>query len=365
MVWRSRSPKRSRPNPSAPPPDAAEKPASVGAATVNCGAYVNGERVPGDYGHDVALDTARRRRADGDNAFVWVGLYQPDEQQMATAADVFGLHPLTTESATHAHSRPRLDRYGDTLTMVLKTFDYVDHDSLASARSTVTFGEIMIVVGAHFVVTVRQGRHGALADVRRRMDGSPVALRLGPYAVLHAIAEHVLETYSIVADRVQDDVDALQANVFTTSISADLERAYLLKREVIEMRRAVEPLVDSLAKLLTDYQDLVSLEVRRYIRDVRDRAQQITDRVVEYDDVLDSLLEAALGRVATQQNVDMRKISAWAALAAVPTMVAGIYGMRFGKMPELHFAWSYAAVMIGMVAVCGFLYYVFRRIRWL
>ncbi|GAC1398545.1 MAG: hypothetical protein NVSMB60_09800 [Mycobacterium sp.] len=132
-----------------------------------------------------------------------------------------------------------------------------------------------------------------------------------PRQNLNAIAEHVLDTYYAVADRVQDDVDALQANVFTTSINADLERAYLLKREVIEMRRAVEPLVDSLTRLLTDYEDLVSLEVRRYIRDVRDRTQQITNRVTGYDDVPDSLLEAALGRVATQQNVDMRKISAW------------------------------------------------------
>lgn len=360
MVWHSRSPK-----PSGPERRGAPQPQSVGAATVNCGAYVNGERVPGDYGHDVALETVRRSRADGDNAFVWVGLYEPDEQQMTMAADVFGLHPLTAERATRAHSRPRLDRYEDTLIMVLKTFDYTDHDSSPSGRDIVTFGEIMIVVGAHFVLTVRQGRAGPLADVRRRMDGSPVALRLGPYAVMHAIAEHVLDTYQAVADRVQDDVDALQANIFTTSISADLEHAYLLKREVIEMRRAVEPLVDSLTRLLTEHEDLVALEVRRHMRDVRDRTQQLTDRVAEYDNVLDTLLEAALGRVATQQNIDMRKISAWAALAAVPTMVAGIYGMRFGSMPELHWAWSYPAVLIGMAAVCGFLYYTFRRIRWL
>jgi magnesium transporter len=360
MQWHSRSPRAS-----AAGPDSAGQPAPVDPVTVNCGAYVNGERVPGDYGHDVALDTARTRRADGDNAFVWVGLYEPDEQQMAAAADVFGLHPLATERATQPHARPRLDRYGDTLVMVLKTFDYVEHDSLANARDIVTFGEIMVVVGTDFVLTVRQGRQGGLADVRRRMDGSPTALRPGPYAVLHAIAEHVLDTYQSVADRVQDDVDALQANVFTTSMAADLEHAYLLKREVIEMRRAVEPLVDNLAKLLTDYEDLVSLEVRRYIRDVRDRTQQLTDRVAEYDDVLDSLLEAAVGRVATQQNVDMRKISAWAALAAIPTLVAGIYGMRFTSMPELHWAWSYPAVLTGMAAVCGFLYYTFRRVRWL
>jgi magnesium transporter len=355
MVWHVHSPK---------PSDAAERPPSVAAATVNCGAYVNGERVPGEYGHDAALDTVRRRRDDGDDAFVWVGLYEPDQQQMAAAADVFGLHPLIGERGTHAHARPRLDRYDDTLVMVLKTFDYLEHDSLSSARDIVAFGEIMIVVGAHFVLTVRQGEHGALTDVRRRLEGSPVALRLGPYAVLHAIAEHVLDAYQTVADRVQDDV-ALQANVFTTSLAADLEHAYLLKREVIEMRRAVEPLVDSLAKLLTDCEDLVSLEVRRYLRDVRDRTQQLTDRVTEYDDVLDSLLEAALGRVATQQNVDMRKISAWAALAAVPTLVSGIYGMRFKWIPELHWPWSYPVVLIGMLAVCGFLYYTFRRIRWL
>lgn len=365
MVWHARTPKRPRPERGvATQSDRTPEPVSVAAATVNCGAYVNGERVPGEYSHDTALQTAARQRADGQDAFVWVGLHQPDEQQIAMAAEVFALHPLITERATRTHSRPRLDRYDDTLIMVLKTFDYVEHDSLASAHDIVAFGEIMIVVGAHFVLTVRQGRHGALGDVRRRMDDSPAALRLGPYAVLHAIAEHVLDSYHTVVDRVQNDIDALQANVFSTSIAADLEHAYLLKREVVEMRRAVVPLVDSLTPLVLD-RDVASLEVRRYLRELQDRARQIIDRVAEYDDVLSSLLEAALGRVANQQNIDMRKISAWASLAAVPTLLSGIYGMRFAHIPELHWRWSYPVALIVMAGICAMLYYSFRRIRWL
>jgi magnesium transporter len=337
----------------------------VARAMVDCGVYCDGERLPGKYTHAAALDKVRELERANKKAFVWIGLHEPDHHQMQAVADVFGLHELAVEDAVHAHQRPKLERYDKTLFLVIKTVNYVEHTSVANAREIVETGEIMIFVGPDFVVTVRHGEHGGLASVRKRLDASPAILTLGPFAVMHAITDHVVDHYLHVTDLMESDIDVMEENVFSPDTPTNIECIYLLKREVVELRRAVAPLTLALQRLLTDHNDVISVEVRRYMRDVNDHTIQASERIASYDELLSSLVQAALGKVAMEQNVDMRKISAWVAMAAVPTMIAGIYGMNFDNMPELHWAWGYPAVLVLMAAVCLVLHRTFRRNHWL
>jgi magnesium transporter len=182
---------------------------------------------------------------------------------------------------------------------------------------------------------------------------------------MHAIADHVVDSYLDITDLIERDIDAIEENVFSPTQPTNIDHIYMLKREVVELRRAVAPLTLALQRLGTDHNDLISIEVRRYLRDVLDHNIQASDRITSYDDMLSSLVTAALGKVAMQQNVDMRKISAWVAIAAVPTMIAGIYGMNFNNMPELQWSWGYPAVLVVMATVCLLLYRTFRRYHWL
>jgi magnesium transporter len=337
----------------------------VARAMVDCGIYVEGRRLPGKYTHAAALSKVRELEQAGKEAFVWIGLHEPDQHQMQAVADVFRLHELAVEDAVHAHQRPKLERYDKTLFLVLKTVNYVEHDSVANAREIVETGEIMIFVGPDFVVTVRHGEHGALGGVRKRLDASPAILKLGPYAIMHAIADHVVDSYLDVTDLIETDIDTMEEDIFSPHRHTNIECIYLLKREVVELRRAVGPLTLALQRLGTDHNDLISIEVRRYMRDVLDHNIQASDRITSYDELLSSLVQAAVGKVAMQQNVDMRKISAYVAIAAVPTAIAGIYGMNFEHMPELQWTWGYPAVLLVMVIFCTLLYRTFRHNRWL
>lgn len=334
-------------------------------AVVDCGLYSDGGRLPGHYTHRDALTKVREIEAGGDRAFVWIGLHEPDEQQMQDVAEVFSLHRLAVEDAVHAHQRPKLERYDDTLFLVLKTVTYVEHESMAKAREIVETGEIMIFVGADFVVTVRHGEHSGLAGVRRRLEASPSALELGPYAVMHAIADSVVDSYLDVTELIESDIDAMEENIFSPRSRTNIESIYLLKREVLELRRAVGPLATDLQRIGAEHADLINVEIRRYMGDVLDHTIKAADRIAGYDDLLSSLVQAALGKVAMQQNLDMRKISAWVAIAAVPTALAAIYGMNFDHMPELEWTWGYPAVLMLMAFVCVSLYRTFRRNDWL
>src|SRR3954452_19659607 len=337
----------------------------VARAMVDCAVYVDGQRAPGKYTHAAALNKVRELERGGTEAFVWIGLHEPDEHQMQAVADVFSLHELAVEDAVHAHQRPKLERYDKTLFLVLKTVKYVEHESMINAREIVETGEIMIFVGPDFVVTVRHGEHGGLAGVRKHLDASPAILKLGPYAIMHAIADHVVDKYLDITDSIETDIDAMEEDIFSPANQTNIECIYLLKREVVELRRAVSPLTMALQRMLTDHNDLISVEVRRYMRDVSDHASQAADRITAYDEMLSSLVQAALGKVAMQQNVDMRKISAWVAIAAVPTALAGVYGMNFDHMPELHWVWGYPAVLLLMAVACTTLYRIFRHNHWL
>jgi magnesium transporter len=341
----------------------AERPAEP---LVDCGVYLEGQRLPGKYdSYAAALTKVREIELIGHEAFVWVGLHEPDEAHMQEVADVFGLHPLAVEDAVHAHQRPKLERYDDTLFLVLKTVNYVPHESVVLAREIVETGEVMVFVGSNFVVTVRHGEHGGLADVRKRMDANPEHLRLGPYAVMHAIADRVVDHYVEVTSLMESDIDSIEALAFAPGRTLDVEPIYLLKREVVELRRCVAPLSLAFQRIQTENKDLICKEVRRYLRDVADHHSEAADQIAGYDDMLNSLVQAALARVGMQQNSDMRKISAWAGIVAVPTMIAGIYGMNFEFMPELKWHWSYPVVVGIMATACLVLYFAFRRVKWL
>jgi magnesium transporter len=323
-------------------------------AVVDCGIYVDGVRLPGTFTHAEARAKVGELQLAGQEAFAWIGLHEPTEHQMQEVGTVFGLHPLAVEDAVQAHQRPKLERYDETLFLVLKTVNYVPHDSMVLTREIVETGEIMIFVNGDFVVTVRHGEHGGLSDVRHRMDKDPEHMRLGPFAVMHAIADTVVDHYLEVTDLMATDIDAIETVAFTPGARTDIEPIYQIKRLSIPF-----------ARLQTEHKDLISKEVRRYLRDVGDHHTHAADQIASYDENLSSLVQAALARVEMQQNTDMRKISAWAGLLAVPTMIAGIYGMNFEWMPGLKWHWGYPATLVMLVTVCVLLYRNFRRRDWL
>lgn len=332
---------------------------------VDCGVYADGERIPGDFTPAGARAKVREIEADGREAFVWVGLHQPGQAQMQGVAATFQLHPLSVEDAVQAHQRPKLERYDDTLFLALKTVNYVPHESTVLPREIVETGEIMIFVGKNFVVTVRHGEHSGLADVRKRLDSNPAQMRLGPFAVMHAIADYVVDRYVEVTNLMESDIDVIEEAAFAPGTRTDVEPIYQLKREVVELRRAVAPLSVPFDRMQTDHRDLISKELRRYLRDVADHQTRAAEQIAGYDELLSSLVQAALARVGMQQNTDMRKMSAWAGIVAVPTMIAGIYGMNFDYMPALHWAFSYPLVITGMGVISALLYRAFRRNGWL
>jgi magnesium transporter len=354
-------PQRDEPPHPEPPPQ--DPPAEQ--AVVDCGIYVDGERLPGTFSYAEAQAKVSELQLGGQEAFAWVGLHAPTEHQMQEVGDAFSMHPLAIEDAVCAHQRPKLERYDESLFLVLKTLNYVPHESTLLAREIVETGEIMIFVNSNFVVTVRHGDHGRLSDVRKRMDSDPEHMRLGPFAVMHAIADAVVDHYLEVTQLMEGDIDAIEEEAFARDHRTRIEPIYQMKREVVELRRSVNPLSMPFARLQTEHKDLISKEVRRYLRDVGDHHTHAADAIASYDENLSSLVQAALARVEMQQNTDMRKMSAWAALLAIPTMVAGIYGMNFEYMPGLKWHWGYPTTVLGTAAICLMLYRNFRRNGWL
>ncbi|MFJ3301618.1 magnesium and cobalt transport protein CorA [Streptomyces sp. NPDC086549] len=334
----------------------------LGSSVVNCVTYRDGVRVPG--GGDL-VDAVERVRKQGDG-FVWLGLHEPTDREFAGIAELFDLHPLAVEDAVEAHQRPKLERYGETLFAVLKTVCYVEHEQLTATSEVVDTGEIMVFVGHDFVITVRHGRHGSLGPLREELESDPQQLAKGPAAVLHAIADHVVDDYLNVTDSVQADIDQVETDVFAENgARADPGRIYQLKRELLELKRAVVPLARPVEDLATRPIRVVDPEIQAYFRDVLDHLMRAKEQIASFDELLNSILQAHLAQVTVAQNEDMRKITAWAAVIAVPTMVCGVYGMNFDHMPELHWRFGYPLV-IGVISVaCLVLYRGFRRNGWL
>ncbi|MEU6217841.1 magnesium and cobalt transport protein CorA [Streptomyces sp. NPDC047022] len=334
----------------------------LGSTVVNCVVYRDGVRQPAVGSVEEAVRQVRRR-----NGFVWLGLHEPTDDEFAGVAKLFGLHPLAVEDAVHAHQRPKVEQYGEVLFAVFKTVTYVEHSELTATSEVVNTGEIMVFAGPDFVVTVRHGRHGSLGPLREGLESDPGQLAKGPSAVLHAIADHVVDDYVTVADAVQDDIDQVETEVFSPQSpgSADAGRIYQLKRELLELKRAVVPLARPLSRLATEPMRFVDREIQAYFRDVADHLSRVTEQVTAFDSLLDSILQAHLAQVAVAQNEDARKITAWAAIVAVPTMVCGVYGMNFDHMPELHWRYGYPLALAVIAAACFVIYRGFKRNGWL
>ncbi len=336
-------------------------PVPMSAYVVDCAVYVDGRRLPGRWSHTEAIKEVRRRR----EGFVWIGLLEPKAEQLNGLADCFGLHELAVEDAVVAHQRPKLENYDNTLFMVVKTIHYLEHESPTTTNEIVETGEIMTFLGRDFIVTVRHGEHSGLKELRAQLEAAPERLAHGPAVVLHAIADHVVDAYVEVSEAFERDVDQIESLVFAPRSPVGPEQMYLMKREILELRRAVMPLAVPLRRLTEGYTPLVPDKVRSYFRDVDDHLAVVAERVASFDDLLTTLVDATLAKVSLQQNTDMRKITSWAAIIAVPTMGVGIYGMNFDFMPELHWRFGYPLIMCVIVLACLVLYRIFRRNRWL
>jgi magnesium transporter len=322
---------------------------------VDCGVYSDGAR------QDLAKDpeTVAIALDDDGDCFGWVGLFEPSAAEMARVQQLFDLHELAVEDAMKAHQRPKVEQYGDSIVVVLRTLWYVD------AQDAVETGQVSIFVGKRYVVTVRHGEGAGLATARQELEERASILGHGPSAVLWAICDSVVDGYETVAESVEVDVDELEASVFSADRTSDAERIYTLKREVLEMRRAVLPLREPIEVFARGDVFGIGTEAVPFFRDVADHVIRVAEQTEALDTLLSSALNAHLARVSVQQNDDMRRISAWIAIAAVPTMVAGIYGMNFDNMPELHWDHGYYAVLAFLAVVCSSMYAGFRRAGWL
>ncbi|MFJ4281493.1 magnesium and cobalt transport protein CorA [Streptomyces massasporeus] len=329
---------------------------------VDCAIYRDGRRAEGPGDLSDALGEARTA-----GGFVWIGLHEPTEAEFDHVTREFGLHPLAVEDALKAHQRPKLEVYDDSLFVVLKPVAYEPRSD------TVSSGEIMIFLGEGFVVTVRHGEGAPLKAVRDRLEHEPELLGKGPTAVLYAVADATVDHYLDVATELQTDLDGLEAEVFSPDGGGSrntASRIYDFKRQVLEFRRATGPLAPPMSRLAGTASAGVAVpfvddRARPFFRDVSDHLTRVNDSVENLDRLVSDILSAHLAQMSVRQNDDMRKISAWAAMAAIPTMLAGIYGMNFEHMPELRWVWSYPALIALMAVLEIMVFRLFKRRGWL
>jgi magnesium transporter len=336
---------------------------------VDTAVYVDGHRVasPGSLAETFE---ELRRRPDG---VAWIGLYRPDVSEVASLAEEFALHPLAVEDAIVAHQRPKLERYGDTLFVVLRPARYLDE------TEDVEFGEVHLFVGPDFVLSVRHSEAPDLAAVRHRLESEPDLLRLGPEAVMYAILDRVVDGYYPVVAGVGNDIDEIEIEVFSGDPQVS-RRIYELSREVTEFQRATQPLIEMTDALAAGFDKYgIDEELQRYLRDVHDHIVQIVERIQEFRQLLRDMLTVNATLVAQQQNEEMKnlaeasnlqneevkRISAWAAILFAPTLIGTVYGMNFETMPELEWTQGYPFALALMLLVCVSLYWIFKRRGWL
>jgi magnesium transporter len=320
--------------------------------------YRDGERIAAPESL-AALNAACR----GGEGIAWIGLYRPDAAEFAAVAEQFDLHPLAVEDAVKAHQRPKLERYGDMMFLVLRPARYVDE------TETVEFGEVHVFAGPQYVITVRHSEAPDLARVRHSLEARPDLLRRGPGAIVHAIIDRVVDDYGPVVAGLQVDIDEIENDVFDGSPHVS-RRIYDLAREVIEFQRATKPLDPIVKGLMSGVG--VAEEEQRYLRDVEDHALRIEEQVSAFRELLQNILSVnltletkALSEAANTTNEEVKKISAWAAIFFAPTLIGTIYGMNFRHMPELKWALGYPYALGLMALICVGLYVMFKRRGWI
>jgi magnesium transporter len=332
------------------------------AAAVDCGYYVGGHRQPGPVHYAEALADARER----EDAFLWLGLHEPTQADLTDIAAIFELDDFAVEDAIKGGQRAKLEQYGGVAFLVVRTARYVgQHGQVTETSEIVETGDLMMFIGKHFVITVRHGDVNALAPIRADLERKPELLQFGPWSVAYAILDRVVDAYITVANEVEDDIDAVESQVFARHVHSRIARVYQLKRELVEFKRAVVPAQRPLAALAEGRVAGMPKNITRHFRDVHDHLVRTVEQVVSYDDLLNSILQARLAQVTVEQNNDMRKIASWAAIFAVQTAIAGIYGMNFDNMPETHWQFGYPLCLALMFFVAFFMYRGLRRSGWL
>lgn len=324
---------------------------------VDCAVYTKGVRRPGHLEVEDALEAASEP-----NSFVWIGLHEPDPAEFDAVRREFDLHELAVEDAVHAHQRPKLEVYDDDIFVVLKTARYDD------ATETVEFAELQLFIGPSYVVSVRHGQASALAAVRAKAERDMERMACGPMAVLHAVVDHVVDDYLPVIDGLDNDMAEIEDAVFDTHRPRGFDpsqRIYKLKREVLDLLRNTEPLLEPLNRLAAGTLPGAHPELHSYFRDVEDHLTRVVGSIHHSREMLSDALDANVAQVTTRQNDDMRTISAWVAIGGIPTVIGAIYGMNFEHIPELQWRYGYF-VVIGLTAIlCFILYRRFKRVGWL
>ncbi|WCO68633.1 magnesium and cobalt transport protein CorA [Iamia majanohamensis] len=318
---------------------------------VDCAVYRDGARV--DRPATIAGATD-----DDPGCFTWIGMHDPTPEEIDEVGEECALHELLVEDVRNAHQRAKWDAFEETVLVVLKTALYRPPDQ-------VEIGELQVILGRGYVVTVRHGDAAALGEVRRRLEADPDLLRLGPLAVLYGIADHVVDAYSPVLSELETDVDEAEQAVFSPERTNEAPRVYRLKRQVLELRRNIVPVGAVVDSLCQPEPHGVPPQLVDYFTDVADHAHRVMGRVEVARELLTDALNANLAQQGVQQNEDMRRISAWAAVFAAPTLLAGVWGMNFERMPELDNALGYPLAVLAMVALSGTLIAIFRRAGWL
>ena len=321
---------------------------------VDSALYQLGVRVKN--GGDIS-DLVDEARANG--GFVWVGLAEPSQAEFDHIVGELNFHPLAVEDAVNAQQRPKIEKYGELTFFVIKTVFYNE------TKSEITTGELICFVDSHFIVIVRHGEGSPLSTVRAEIESRPEFLTQGPFAVLHAVADRVIDGYTQIAAELENDVVALETKVFGGNRQTFSQEIYFLKRELIEYRHAIEPLVLPIQQLVSETYSSNPDTLKPFFRDTLDHLQRACEHASGMDSLLSSALQADLAHIQVRQNEDVRKISAWVALAAGPTMVAGIYGMNFDNMPELHWKYGYFLVLGVVTSFSAGLLYKFKKEKWL
>lgn len=322
---------------------------------VDCAHYRGGVR---QEERPIGLDEAATLCTER-NGFVWLGMFEPSPSELATVQERFGLHELAVEDAQNFHLRPKIERYDDDVSfVVLRTARYDE------GREEVDFGEISLFIGASFAITVRQGAASDLHPARLRCERQADLLNEGTGAVLWAVLDQVVDDYAPVVEALERDIEQVEATVFAGD-GAATERIYFLRREVTDFYRAVHPLLGPVDGLERGANPIVGPQLRQYFRDVNDHLKLVNEEVVVQRELLTTVLEANLAVISVQQNEIVRKISGWAAIVTVPTLIASIYGMNFEQMPELDWSLGYPLAVTLMLTLAGGLYAFLKRIRWL
>jgi magnesium transporter len=334
-------------------PETLEHP-PASAPVIDCAAYCGGARVA-----DLGIEQIRGALSR-DDQFVWLGLYEPEQDVLRKVQQQFGLHDLAVEDAYNAHQRPKLELYEDSLFVVLRTA----HMSASSKQ--LEFGETHIFLGRNYLVTVRHGSLRSHIGVRQRCESTPHLLSKGPGYVLYALMDFVVDQYLPVVQQIEEEVEDLEDVIFGMVDTGEAtSRIYQLKRDLLSLRRAVTPLVEVCNRLMRFDLPHIPEDTRVYFRDVYDHIVRLNETIDAQRELLTTALEAHLSLMSHAQNEHMKRITAWAAMIAVPTMIAGIYGMNFKNMPELGWAYGYHISIVVMIAACVGLYVGFKRSGWL